>query len=124
MNLDTLKSRDRETAAFADCLEAKRSVVIDNTNATPEHRARYIGPARAAGYRIDGYQMDADVEGCLARNEGRPHPVPAFVVRRTASTMIPLSPEEDFDSITLVAIAPGGGWAKTRVHPVATRLLA
>jgi len=34
---------------------AKQAFVVDNTNVLPAQRARFIGPAKAAGFRVIGY---------------------------------------------------------------------
>lgn len=39
INLDTLKTRNRERILLAACLEAKQPFVLDNTNLTREVRA-------------------------------------------------------------------------------------
>lgn len=44
LNLDMLKTRHREHLLFEACLAAKQPMVIDNTNPTPEDRARYMTP--------------------------------------------------------------------------------
>lgn len=42
INLDMLKTRNRERTLPAACLEAKQPFVLDNTNLTREARAGYI----------------------------------------------------------------------------------
>ena len=71
VSLDVLKTRTREWAAFEAALAARRSVVIDNTNVTKALRARYLAPAKAAGYRTIGLFFQSIVADCLARNEQR-----------------------------------------------------
>jgi len=71
ISLDVLKTRAREKAAFDTALAAQQSVAIDNTNVTKELRARYINPAKAAGYRIIGLFFQSVLADCLVRNEKR-----------------------------------------------------
>ncbi len=54
INLDMLRTRHRERLLFESGLPAKQDIVIDNTNPTIKDRARYIVPARRAGFRVTG----------------------------------------------------------------------
>ncbi len=71
VNLDTLKTRNRERLLIEECLSLGKSYAVDNTNPTRADRERYIPAARAAGYRVIGYWMLTRVETCLVRNSGR-----------------------------------------------------
>lgn len=55
INLDMLRTRNRERIIFQACLQAKQPMVVDNTNPTKKDRARYIIPAREAGFKVIGY---------------------------------------------------------------------
>ncbi len=112
LNLDTLKSRQREQSLLAAAVSEGQSFVVDNTNTTRAGRARYIGPARAAGYRIIGYYFEARLSDCLARNRGRP---PAEVVpdKGIVAMYYRLQPpawDEGFDELYTVTIEPEGGF--------------
>ncbi len=48
INLDMLRTRQREAILLEACLRMKQAFVVDNTNPTPEDRQRYIPLARAA----------------------------------------------------------------------------
>ncbi len=50
INLDMLRTRHREQLLLSACVEGKSRFVVDNTNPTITERARYITPARAAGF--------------------------------------------------------------------------
>jgi predicted kinase len=52
-------------------IEDKLRIVIDNTNVATADRARYIMPAKNAGFKITGYYFIPDVHGCITRNRGR-----------------------------------------------------
>src|ERR687885_1374909 len=72
VSLDELGSRAREAALVQECLEAGRPFVVDNTNPTPADRARYVAPARAAGFKVIGYLVEVDAAEAFARNAERP----------------------------------------------------
>lgn len=66
---------DGHLRAFCECLTNRDSVVVDRVNFDREQRARYIGPARARGYRIVCIWFDVDQAVCLerlSRREGHP----------------------------------------------------
>lgn len=68
INLDMLKTRNREDKLFQTCLEIKQHCVIDNTNPTRQDRARYIDAAKAAGFRMVGYYFESRVAEALSCN--------------------------------------------------------
>ena len=73
INLDMLKTRNREDIVLFACLAAKTPVVIDNTDPTRAQRGRYLKLARAAGYEaVVLYYFETTVEAALARNGVRP----------------------------------------------------
>ena len=72
LNLDMLRTRHREGTLFQACLATRTKFVIDNTNLTKEERARFLEPALAAGYAVDGYFFQSRVADALLRNRGRP----------------------------------------------------
>ena len=55
LNLDMLRTRRRENLLVEFCLKSKTKFVVDNTNLTSEVRARFIAPAKAAGFQVIGY---------------------------------------------------------------------
>jgi predicted kinase len=71
INLDMLKTRNRERILLAACLEAKQPFVLDNTNLTREARAGYISQAKAAGFSVAGYYFKSDIQAALERNRQR-----------------------------------------------------
>ena len=110
INLDELKTRGREQDFFSECLREKRSFVVDNTNTKAADRARYIGAARAAGYRVVGYFLDANLKDAIRRNGQRsgkakaPVPAIAAALRR----LEPMVKDEGFDQIFVVKSSDGG----------------
>src|SRR5215213_10574197 len=55
ISMDLLKTRNRERLLLEACLLAKQPFVVDNTNPLAADRARYVHPARAAGFAVTGY---------------------------------------------------------------------
>ena len=112
INLDMLKTRHRETLLLETCLAAKQPFVVDNTNPTAADRARYIAPARAAGFRVVGYYFQSQIEACLSRNERRPdgRAIPVRGVRGTYSRLELPEPAEGFDALYYVKINPDGAF--------------
>jgi len=110
ISLDMLKSRRREQLLLAACLEAKQPFVVDNTNPQPRDRARYVVPARAAGFRPVAYFFEASLREALARNserQGRQKvPVPG-VVNTFKKLQFP-SPQEGFDAVYVVTLSSDG----------------
>ena len=71
INLDMLKTRNRERILVNACIAAQQPFVVDNTNVTQADRARYIVPARAAGFRIVGYYFRSEIRDAIERNRQR-----------------------------------------------------
>jgi predicted kinase len=101
INLDMLRTRHRESLLVKACLEAKQSFVVDNTNLTPEQRARYIIPARAARFRVVGYRVHVALAEAIARNAGRTGRarVPEHALRSALRQWQPPDWAEGFDAL-------------------------
>ena len=110
INLDMLRTRNRERILLEACVAALQRFVVDNTNATVEERAHYLAPARAAGFRTVGYFFEPDAHGSVRRNEARPRQVPARGIFGTLRRLEPLTRAEGFDEIHIVRLT-GGGFA-------------
>ncbi len=108
INLDMLRTRPRERLLLQACIAAKQSFVVDNTNPTAQERAKYIGPAKTAGFRVVGYYFPSDLEGALQRNATRSERVPEVGIRGTRKRLQPPSIEEGFDALYSVTIAVPG----------------
>jgi hypothetical protein len=104
ISLDMLGSRAREAALVANCLEEGRRFVVDNTNPTVADRARYIGPARDAGFKVIGYLVEGD---------GRSVRVGPVTAAATARRFVRPAPEEGFDELWHAS----GRW---RIEPLLT----
>jgi predicted kinase len=102
------KNRNRRQAQLIeDALEAGRSVVVDNTNPTPEDRRALIGLGGEYGAKIVGYYFDASVRACLLRNAGRKGKVrvPDVAIFATAKRLVPPAHSEGFDGLFRVRVA-------------------
>jgi predicted kinase len=112
INLDMLKTRRREELLLHACLAMQQSFVVDNTNPTAEERARYIPPARAAGFRIAGYYFESSLGDAIRRNSTRAPEaqVPVKAIGATRKKLQLPTPGEGFDALYTVRIAPAGGF--------------
>ena len=99
----------RQNELVAQALAGGRSVVVDNTNASPDERAPLLALARAGGARAIAYVFDATPRECQARNrnrEGRAR-VPDVAIFATAKRLVPPTVEEGFDEVHIVRPIPG-----------------
>ena len=105
VNLDTLKTRHRESALFNESVANGVNIAVDNTNPTKEDRARYISVAKEAGYRIVGYFMESKLQVCVERNEKREGKarVPAKAIAATSNRLQMPSYDEGFDELYFVS---------------------
>ena len=115
ISMDLLRTRGRETALLALCLETRQPFVVDNTNPAAADRRRYLEPARAAGFKTIGYLVDADASEALGRNANRSRRVPEVGILDVAKRLQRPVPEEGFDELWHATAAPGGGW---RIEPL------
>jgi predicted kinase len=110
LNLDELKNRESEREFLEECLREGRSFVVDNTNMKVADRARYIAPARGAGYRVVGYFLEASLKDAMRRNNLRTGkakvPVPA--IAGALKRLEPIRIDEGFDQIFVVKSLDGG----------------
>jgi predicted kinase len=110
INLDMLKTRNRERILLAASLAAKQPFVIDNTNLTREARAYYITQAKAAGFRVIGYYFKSALQAALERNRRRSGKslVPEKGILSAHRKLEIPSFEEGFDRLFYVEIAEDG----------------
>jgi tRNA uridine 5-carbamoylmethylation protein Kti12 len=110
LSLDMLRTRHREALLLGACLAAKQPFVIDNTNPTAAERARYIAPAREAGFQVVGYHFAIPLNVCRARNAARPdgQRVPLPGLYGTNKRLQPPTLAEGFDLIHTVTLAADG----------------
>lgn len=78
---------------------------IDATNLTPQERAPYLGIGRAYGCLVEAVFFDVPLQVCRERNAARHRVVPEEAMEKLAAKLIPPSPGEGFDRITIVDAA-------------------
>ena len=110
INLDTLHTRNKENIAIETAFQAKRDMVIDNTNPTAIDRKKYIVKAKENGYRVIGYFMQSRIQECIARNEQREgkEKVPTIAITATSKKLEMPSYEEGFDELYFVRLTDTG----------------
>lgn len=94
----------RQRQEIAEALDAGRSVVVDNTNATLYDRAPLIALGRAHRARVIAYYFEAPVRMAVARNQKREGKarVPNVAIFATQKRLVPPSIEEGFDEVVVV----------------------
>jgi predicted kinase len=116
ISLDSLGTRYREQALFDEALRTGARVVVDNTNVTRAERARYIGPAREAGYAVRGLFFESRGEDARRRNRERDplDRVPEVAIGDKSARLELPSMDEGFDDLEFVRLVEGGGFARER----------
>ncbi len=106
ISLDRLRTRRKERLLLDECIRSGRSFVVDNTNPTVQDRARYIRPARQAGYRVIGLFFQSRAAECMARNERRSGKakVPAAAIAATSNRLELPRISEGFDALYFVSL--------------------
>jgi len=100
----------RQARELRRALESGQSVVVDNTNASPEERAAVITIAKEYGAWVICYVFPFDVAGCRQRNDLREGvaKVPLVGIYATAKRYRPPLWEESFDALYQVRLVEGG----------------
>jgi predicted kinase len=116
ISLDLLRTRAREAAFLQLCLDTRQPFVVDDTNATARERARFVGPAREAGFRVVGYVVEVDFAVAAARNAARTGKarVPEAALRDALRRFIRPDPAEGFEELWH-ATTQENGWAVERL---------
>src|SRR5580765_8318014 len=96
LNLDMLRTRNREDVLLHACLAAQQPFVVDNTNPTRRQRERYARLAAAAGFVAILYYFESAATDALSRNAARPEPfrVPDVAILGTIAKLEMPSPAE------------------------------
>ena len=110
INMDMLRTRNRERILVNACIEAKQSFVVDNTNPTEEDRRRYLTLAIEKRFRPVAYYFHSKVEDAIRRNasRGQKEFVPEVGIRGAYAKLELPSRQEGFEEIYYVSIAEGG----------------
>jgi predicted kinase len=99
INLDMLRTRNRERILLAACLDAGQPFVVDNTNPTAAERKVYVEPALAAGFAAFCYFFDVSTREAIGRNQHRARQVPVFGLLGTYKRIEPPTLAEGFSRI-------------------------
>jgi predicted kinase len=120
ISYEMLRTRHREKVLLEACLFAKQSFVVDSTNPTPADRARYLAPAKAAGFRVIGIEFHISLDLALARNAIRlgKRRIPDKAIRATLKKMVPLNRDEGFEEILIAEVTAGGIELRKTGHEV------
>lgn len=110
INLDMLKTRQREKVFLQACLDTKQPFVIDNTNVTAAEREKCIEAAKSAGFVVTGYYFRSSLKDALARNKQRSGRalIPEKGVVGTFKRLELPRREEGFDQLYYVEINESG----------------
>ena len=108
VSLDLMRNRrdrqERQLALIDDALAARRSVVVDNVNATVADRAALVAAGRRRSAAVVGYVFATTPRECSTRNRGRVgrERVPEVAIHAAAKRFQPPSPAEGFDRLHAV----------------------
>ena len=106
VNLDMLRTRNREQILITACLKARQPFVIDNTNASKLERKRYFRLALEHECLVSGFYFQSKSQECLTRNRLRDRSplreVPDLAIRNTISRLELPSFEEGFNQLHFV----------------------
>ncbi|BDG01009.1 ATP-binding protein [Anaeromyxobacter oryzae] len=102
----------RQRRLVEEAAAAGRSVVVDNTSVRRADRVELVELARALGLRPVLFWFPPDAKASIARNAGREGKarVPVIAILATLKRAEPPAPDEGFDEVHAVRIAPGGGF--------------
>lgn len=104
INLDMLKTRNREDIMLEACVKAKQSFVIDNTNPSVIDRKKYIDVAKTAEFKVIGYYFQSSIGEAILRNEkrvGKEH-IPLAGIKSTHAKLQLPDKDEGFDELYYV----------------------
>ena len=104
INLDTLRTRNKEKLAIQTCYTKGCSFVVDNTNPEKADRARYIPDAREHGYEVIGIFFQSILNDCISRNEMRERKVPRIAIPAVQNKLQMPEYAEGFDKLYFVRI--------------------
>jgi predicted kinase len=112
INLDMLRTRQREEKLLNACLESGQSFVVDNTNPLATDRQRYLQPARAKGFRTVAYFFQTSLRDAMQRNNLRPgkKQIPPPALAATFEKIVPPTLEEGFDEVHVIELTGDRGF--------------
>ena len=108
INLDMLKTRNRENQLLDCCLKIKQPFVIDNTNLRVEDRQKYITKIQKYEVPILGYYFSSKLDQALIRNLERGNQTIPEMGILSAYTRLELpSYSEGFDYLYYIQLENG-----------------
>lgn len=109
INLDMLRTRNREDIFLAASIKAKQSFVVDNTNPTFDDRKKYIDLAKEYGLKVVGYYFEPDYNTSYERNNQRQgkEKVSEIGIKSTLKKLQKPIYEEGFDELYMVRAMSG-----------------
>ena len=106
ISMDELHNKNAEAAMVQECIDNRRSFVIDNTNPTKEDRKRYLDMLEGKGYRVMCYFFQSRVKDCIERNALRGETVPAKAIAATSNKLELPSRDEGFTDMLYIKVIP------------------
>lgn len=109
INLDNLRTREREDAMLHALFISEEDIVVDNTNVSPEERAKYFELADKNGYMVVGLFMESILKDCIKRNaqrEGNAR-IPEKGVEARARDLVMPTDDEPFDYLFFAKMKDG-----------------
>jgi predicted kinase len=102
----------RQMYLIEEALKAGQSVVVDNTNPTPEVREPLIRLAHAYGAEVIGYYFESETRSSIERNQTRSGKarVPDVAIYVTSKKLVRPTYAEGFDKLYDVRIADKSGF--------------
>ncbi|MDO0928903.1 ATP-binding protein [Streptomyces sp. TG1A-8] len=102
----------RQMRLVEEALAVDRSVVVDNTNPSPEEWGPLVAAARAHGATVTAYWFPPDLAGSLRRNAGRTGRarVPDAGIHATLRRLRRPSTADGFDAVHDVRFDGRGGF--------------
>ncbi|MBE9917121.1 AAA family ATPase [Paenibacillus donghaensis] len=109
INLDMLRTRNREDIYLAASIKAMQRFVVDNTNPTIHDRRKYIEIAKKYKFKIVGYYFEPDYDLSFSRNEMRQgkEKVSEVAIKSTLKKLQKPTYAEGFDELYTVKSADG-----------------
>src|SRR5947209_8538137 len=102
----------RQMQLVEEALQAGQSLVVDNTNPTPEVREPFIRLAHAYGAEVIGYYFEAETRSSIERNKTRSGKarVPDVAIYVTSKKLARPTYAEGFDKLYDVCIVDNSGF--------------